>query len=325
MARDVEISVIVISWNTRELLRQTLESLYAHTNNVSFEVIVVDNASTDGSADLISSQFRSVLLLRLPENKGFAHGNNQAFALASAPFILLLNSDTIVHWNTLSELLRVLQKQSSLGCVGPKHINGDGSLQRSCDSFPSMAKDVVCYSELRRLRFIERYLGRNHAWWGDHSSIQIVDWVNGSCMLVRREVIALVGGLDEGYRLYAEEIDWCYRMRQAGWFTCFTPEACITHLGGQSTKKLRSGRLVLLYESQFRFYRIHYKRLYYLCFRLVILLVVSFRLCIVALISLFASGGLSSLCSRENWTQEPEYLDDKEIIGTWKRIVLLPW
>lgn len=229
-SNPVDVSVVIVNWNTRDLLLQTLESLHRETHRVTFETIVVDNGSTDGSAELVRQVWRQVHLISLPANRGFAVGNNTGFQIASGRYLLLLNSDTIVLPTTLQGMVRFLDSHPEAGCVGCRHLNPDGTLQGSMDTFPSLLKDFLCYTELRRLPILLPFLRKRYPWWTDHAQVREVDWVNGACMMVRREVITEVGGLDEGFFIYAEELDWCYRIRQAGWHVWFTPEAEVIHI-----------------------------------------------------------------------------------------------
>ena len=252
--------MVIVSWNTRALLDDALRSLLAETEGVTLEVIVVDNGSEDGTSDLVRARYPEVELLSLSTNLGFTGGNNRGFAVARGRHVLLLNSDTIVLPSTVVPLVRFLDANPGAGCVGAKHLNADGSLQRSIDDVPDLVPDVLTYTELIRLSPVERWLAPRSAWWSDHEETQTVGWVNGACMMVRREVIEQVGGFDERLFIYGDEVDWCHRMALAGWTVHFLPESEVIHLGGQAMDKAADRRARLLIEGNLHFYREHRPR-----------------------------------------------------------------
>ena len=308
------------------MLQQTLESLHRETEQVTFETIVVDNGSSDGSLELVQEAWKQVRLIALEKNTGFASGNNIAFKEATGKYILLLNSDTIVLPSTLPGMALFLDEQPGVGCVGCRHLNPDGSLQRSMDSFPNLLNDFLSYSELHRLPFLSPFLRKRFPWWNDHNQIQEVDWVNGACMMVRHEVIEQIGGLDEGYFIYAEEIDWCYRMREAGWHVCFVPKAEIIHIGGQAMNRAVGRRIVLKYKGQYRFYRKHYPIWKYIVLRTIVMAVTAFR--IIGIIFLYFLSLCSKNTSRDQWellTQESVTTEPATMLRAWWKILWLPW
>lgn len=318
------VAVIIVNWNTRELLQQALATLYEKTPNVSLEVVVVDNGSSDGSVDLVRDQFPDVAIVPLPENLGFAKANNIGFAHSSAPYVLLLNSDTIVLPTTVSGCVAVLDRDPTIGCVGARHLNGDGSLQRSVDSFPSLLNDALSMTELHRLGPVERFLRRRFAWWGEHDRECEVGWVNGACMMVRRTVIDAVGALDEGTFIYGEEVDWCYRMQQAGWKVVFTPNAEVIHLGGQAMDQAADRRVHLRYAGQLRFYRRHYSGAQVAALRILFTTVSSVRL--LAIGGMWISERLGRPPSSPLWefvTQERVRVPHRVIARAWARILVL--
>lgn len=321
-----DVSVVIVNWNTRDLLRQTLESLYRETRNITFETIVVDNGSIDGSVELVRHTWKQVRLVALPANKGFAVGNNIGFREARGRYILLLNSDTIVLPSTLYGMVRFLDTHPDAGCIGCRHLNPDGTLQPSMDSFPSLLNDFLSNSELHRLPLLLPLLQRRFPWWSAHNQVREVDWVNGACMMVLHEVIAQVGGLDEGYFIYAEEIDWCYRMHSAGWRVYFTPEAEIVHIGGQAMNRWADMRIVLKYKGQYRFYRKHYPMWKYVVLRAIVTMITLPRIVILLFLHLvfrFLRG-----MNKIRWellTQEPVQTEPATMLRAWWRILWLPW
>jgi N-acetylglucosaminyl-diphospho-decaprenol L-rhamnosyltransferase len=319
-----DVSVVIVSWNVRDLLQQTLETLYRESRDVSFQTVVVDNGSTDGSVELVRESWQQVRLISLPENRGFAVGNNVGFKESRGRYVLLLNSDTIVLPTTLPGMVSFLDQHPKVGCVGARHLNADGTLQRSIDNFPSLLNDFLSYSELHRLSVLQPFLRRRFPWWSDHDQVRDVDWVNGACMMVRSEVIAQLGGLDEGYFIYAEEIDWCYRMVQAGWCVCFTPEAEIIHLGGQAMNRAADRRIVLKYKGQYRFYSKHYPLWKYVVLRAIVTGVAIPRIVILLLLHLFSGWRRNNLLRWQGLTQEPVATEPLIMLRAWWKVLWLP-
>lgn len=238
-AATPEVSVVIVSFNTRELLRAALASLPDAAGGRAIETIVVDNDSHDGSADMVERDFPGVRLVRAGENLGFARANNLAFRMAQAPFVYCLNPDTVSHAGSIDRLARVLEGDPRIGYVGPKLLNADGSHQLSAFRFHRLFSGFVSWSMLGldgRLPHSPHALSLHHAY-GCDTMIQ-AEWLLGAAILTRREVIAQTGGFDERYFLYAEEVDWCQRMHEAGWIGCYEPAAAVTHIRGASTSHL---------------------------------------------------------------------------------------
>lgn len=321
MSKAIDVSVVIVNWNTKDLLYQTLKTLYNNTKGVTFETIVVDNGSNDGSSELVQKLWKQVKLIKLPTNKGFAVANNKGFSKARGQCILLLNSDTIVTPTTLPVMFEFLKAHPDAGCVGCKHLNPDGSLQRSMDNFPSLLNDFLSYTELHRLPIFLPLLKNKFAWWSGHDTVRDVDWVNGACMMVRQEVMKEMGGLDEGFFIYAEELDWCYRIKPRGWKVYFTPEATIIHLGGQAMNRAADRRMVLKYKGQYRFYKKHYPIYKYIVLRIIVTTIALVRISILSLMSFLPKK------LRQKWeliTQEPVVTDIGTMLHVWFRIIMLP-
>jgi GT2 family glycosyltransferase len=250
-----QLSISIVSWNTSDLLRQCLQSLFANLDGTDAEVIVVDNASDDGSADMVAREFPQVILIRQGFNGGFAQANNVALAASTGRYFLLLNSDTIVHPGAISHLVDFMEFSPSVGAVAPKLHNPDGSLQRSCSTFPSSVGefyDALYLSKL--LPRSKRFGGYAMSHW-DFDSTRDVDFAGGSCLMLRRSALDQVGALDEDYFMYTEEADLCYRLKHAGWRIVFLPDAHIVHIGGQSSRRVASRMAVQLPMSRYRFIR----------------------------------------------------------------------
>lgn len=226
------ISVIVISYNTRQMTLDCLRRLHEDLSDLAAEVFVVDNASSDGSIQAVRASFPAVRLIENSTNVGFGAANNQAMRMARGEFIMLLNSDAFPKPGATKVLIEYLRARPEVGVVGPKLLNADGSTQQSCYRFPTPAQ---CWRENLWIST----LFRDHAVLGDyshwaHDRERGVEWIVGACMLIRREVVARTGGFDERFFMYAEETDWQRRIRDAGWEIAYTPAVAVTHLGGAS-------------------------------------------------------------------------------------------
>lgn len=241
-----DVSIILVNWNTRQILQDCLRSVYEQTNGLAFEVFVVDNASSDGSAEMVRQQFPQVKLIANDENKGFAAANNQAISAASGEFILLLNSDTIVLDNAIFKSWQFARQNPGAGIVGCRVLNADRTLQPSCFMYPSVLNMLLLTTYLSKIFPRNKFFGRERMTWWDRNDIREVEVVTGCFMLVRKEVIQQIGMLDEEYFIYGEETDFCYRAHQAGWNLLFTPDAQIVHLGGASSKQAKPQMILQL-------------------------------------------------------------------------------
>jgi hypothetical protein len=243
------ISVVIVSYNTRDLLGRCLRDVQAQ-EGVVLQTIVVDNASSDGSRELVREQFPDVELVPLPENAGFARAGNVAFGLCRSEYVLLLNSDAFMHPRALQELVRTARRHPHAGAIGPRLLNPDGTLQRSAWPFPHAGRLLIeafgAHRLLHRLRLLED-LGR----WA-HDDERSVDFLIGACLLLRSEMLAQVGSFDESFWLYGEEADLQRRARSYGWSVILSPAATVTHLGGASSTAPYT-RLRHLYAGQRRF------------------------------------------------------------------------
>lgn len=253
----LDVSIIIVSWNTCDILLKCLRSIYEKQNNMNFEVIVVDNASADGSAEKVSDNFSQVILIKNQENRGFAAANNQGIGIAKGRYILLLNSDTIVLNNAIAKTLSFAEAHPEVALVGCRILNPDMSLQPSCFMFPSVLNMLLSSSYMYKLFPKSKFFGREHMTLWNRDEEREVDVATGCFMLVRREAIEQVGVMDEQFFMYGEETDWCYRFKQAGWKVMFTPEGEIIHLGGRSTIQKRSEMLVQLRLSILKFIKKH--------------------------------------------------------------------
>ncbi len=259
----MDVSIVIVSWNTRAILRDCLESVDRNAGAVCCEVLVVDNASADDSVAMVREEFPHVRLIENAENRGFAAANNQGIALAAGRYVLLLNSDTVVLDQAIAKTVAFADARPDAAVVGCRVLNADRTLQRTCSMYPSLPNLVLSSTYLYKVFPRSRLLGREHMTWWDHDGTREVEVVSGCFMLIRREAIEQVGTMDEGFFMYAEETDWCYRFRQAGWKVLYAPVGQIVHLGGKSSEQVKSEMTLQLRSGILRFFRKHRSFSYY--------------------------------------------------------------
>jgi GT2 family glycosyltransferase len=258
----IDVSIVIVSFNTRDVTRECLAHVRKHAAAVRHEVLVVDNASVDGSADMVAAEFPEAHLIRSDENRGFAGGNNPAMKIARGRYILLLNSDAFLSAGALEKTLQYLDDHPNIGVLGCKLTDPDGTMQASARMLPGPLNKILHITGLAARFPGSKFFGRvDYTWW-DHSEPRTVGWVVGAFFLIRRETMANIGVLDERYFLYFEEIDYCLTARRARWEVVFYPHAEIVHIGGQSTVKVpgkisAKGRQMVSIRltSEFRYYR----------------------------------------------------------------------
>lgn len=263
-----EVAIVIVSWNGCDLLDRCLRSIEATAQGLTYSIWVVDNGSTDGSIELVQTQFPQVHLMVSAQNLGFGGGNNAALRalgicahspseaqVPTPPLVLLLNPDTIVQPGALQALVATMHNYPQLGAAGALLLNEDGSFQSSYIDFPSLRQELLILTGLGRKLHGPWYPSHSLA---ESSTLCTAHYVVGACMLARSKTLQQVGLFDEGFFMYAEEVDLCYRIRDAGWEIAFVPTASIIHLGGGSTRKVRAKMLAELYRSRIRFFRKHY-------------------------------------------------------------------
>jgi len=271
------LSICIVNWNTKEDLAKALASLpEGHVEDR--EVIVVDNASTDGTPEMVKSRFPEAKLLQNSENVGFSRAYNRALQESKGRYLLVLNPDCIVHAGALAKLIEFMESEPKAGAVGPRLLNADGSLQFSCRRFPTFAAGLFRNTPLGRIFPGNRYSREYLMMEWDHSRAREVDWISGAAMLIRRPTLEEVGPLDEGFFMYCEDVDWCYRARRKGWKIYYLPTAIITHLIGRSSDQRPRAMVVEFHRSMRRFYRKHYAALWPFGFRWLPLLAIRLRL-----------------------------------------------
>lgn len=250
----MDLSVIIINYNTKVLIKQCLASVYGNTKNLSFEVIVVDNASYDGSVRMIRQKFPKTILVANKENKGFAKGNNQGIKLSKGKYVLILNPDTIILDNALEKMVRFIDSQSEVGVVGAKLLYPDGTIQFSCRHFYNLRTILLRRSILGKI-FRNSHLLRYHLMsdW-NHDEIREVDWVFAASLMIRRKILNQVGYFDERYKMYFEDVDLCYRVKKAGYKIYYYPEAIIIHYHRRESAQKFSKKTVWHIQSAIRFF-----------------------------------------------------------------------
>ncbi|MGI5837227.1 MAG: glycosyltransferase family 2 protein [Chloroflexota bacterium] len=259
----VRLSTIIVSWNTRDLLERCIKSVLASIpESIQSEIIVVDNASTDGSPEMVRSRFPEVSLLVNDRNVGFAEANNQAIRKSAGEYLLLLNPDTEIVGEAIPEMLRFIDQRPDIAVLGPKLLNPDGSVQSSRRSFPTKATAFLESTVLQRLLPNHPALQRYYAMDRSDEVVQEVDWLVGACLMVRSEAVKTVGLLDEGFFMYSEELDWCRRLVDAGWKVMYLPSARVIHYGGQSSDQYLFGRHIRFQYSKCRYFEKHHGYLF---------------------------------------------------------------
>jgi N-acetylglucosaminyl-diphospho-decaprenol L-rhamnosyltransferase len=250
----IDLSIVIVSWNVADLLAACLTSVYAGLGDLRVEVIVVDSASMDQTVVLLRERFPQVTLLTQAENIGYTRANNLGLAQAQGRHLLMLNPDTEIMGDALKQMVAYLDANPMVGIVGPYTHNSDGSYQSTRRRFPTLA---TAFFESTWLQALAPKSMLDRFYVNDALPDQTldVDWVQGSALMARREVYAQIGGLDEGYIMYSEELDWCKRARDMGWRVVFLAEAHIVHHGGKSTDQVVGRRHILFQQSKLRYFR----------------------------------------------------------------------
>ena len=255
--REVDVSVIIVNWNTRQLLLESLDSLEKCWTDSRSEIIVVDNGSEDGSAEAVKDRFPGVHVIENGTNLGFAKANNIGIRQASGRYLCLVNSDIKVRKGCIDALTRYMDANHGVGMVGPRILNPDLSVQDSCRRFPSLWTNLVVSIGLDKLFPESRVFYGEHMFFFSHDQVLDTDYIAGCFMLVRRETIDQVGLMDERFFIYQEEVDWCKRIWEGGWKVTFFPGAeAIHHHGASSSRdplrfELARQRSVLMYWEKF--------------------------------------------------------------------------
>jgi len=297
---SIEVSIICVNWNSVDYLMECLPTIYEFTRNVKFEVIIVDNASPDGKAELLKERFPEISLIKSSKNLGFAGANNLGFLHSSGKYILFLNPDTKLINPAIEIMLRQMLTLPDAGIVGCKLLNGDLSVQTSCIMrFPRILNQFV-QAEYLRLKF-PRLWGIGPLF-SDEPAPAPAEAISGACMLVRRKVFEGIGMFSEDYFMYAEDLDLCYKAIHAGFRNYYVGEATIIHYAGKSSAPV--WQTVMKLKSELRFCAKHYGRLYERIFRIALAANAIVRLPLIAALSLLKTDPqtkMSLASSSEKW------------------------
>jgi GT2 family glycosyltransferase len=256
--KTMSLSVVIVSWNTKKLVLQCLESLESTRSHLPVEIILVDNASSDGTAETVCEQFPHVRLVQNESNLGFAKANNIGMSFSSGKYVCLVNSDVVVPEGCLEKMLDYMDKHPDIGMLGPKMVLPDGTIGQSCVRFPTVwtwfCNALALDSIFKGTRLSGDFILRNY----DHNKIQDVDVLTGWFWMVRREASDQVGVLDDRFFMYGEDIDWPKRFHEAGWRVVFYPEAEAIHHCGASTDRAPTRFYVEMNRANLQYFRKHH-------------------------------------------------------------------
>ncbi len=258
MSGAPDVSVIIVTFNGCDHVRRCLASVYEHTRDWPFDVVVVDNASSDGTPDMVQREFPQVRLVRRSRNSGFAAGVNEGIALSSSNAVLILNPDAELIGDVLPPMLSYLEQHPDVGLLAPKLLDSAGTVQLSCRAFPGYGTALF-----NRYSLLTRLFPRNHASSNylmtqfDHSAIADVDWVSGAAWLLPRSTIDRVGTLDEGYFWSIEDVDYCQRIHRAGLRVVYFPDVSVVHRIGGSSSSAPSRAIIARHRGMWRYYTMY--------------------------------------------------------------------
>lgn len=270
----MDISVVVVNWNTKELLLDCLASVFETIRRIAFEVWVVDNGSLDGSVEAVKAKYSHVKIITNQSNLGFAAANNQAFRQMNGRYALLLNTDTILTNGAVEDLFDFMEKNPNAGMACGQLLNQDGSKQNSIANFPSVLS-LLCNETLLRILLPQKFPSKRK----EYTEPTEVDSCIGACLMVRKKAMDKAGLLDENYFFFLEETDWAYRMKHAGWKICFVPSARIFHIQGQTVGHNVRSR-IMFYRSRYIYFKKWHKHNYLL-------------ICLIIFVRLLVNAGLN--------------------------------
>ncbi len=255
----MQLSTVIVNYRSRQRLRMCLAALQADATGIAHETLVVDNDPSDGALEAVARDFPQVRAIPNQENVGYARAINQGIAATTGEFVLAMNPDCVLERGSLAALTGYLRTHPRTGVVGPRILDSDGKLQYSARSFPDHLTFLFNrYSLLTRLfpnnPFSRRYLLSD---W-DHASVRDVDWLSGACLMVRRTAIEEVGPMDEAYFMFNEDVDWCRRMKQAGWGVTYVPEALVCHSIGASRRKVAAKVIIERHRGMIHYFHKHH-------------------------------------------------------------------
>lgn len=255
----MELSIVIVNWNTKDLLGECLNSIKRNSDGIQKEIFVVDNNSSDGSAAFVKENYPEVNLIENSENLGFSRANNIALHKVCGKYTLLINSDTVVEPSAISLMIDFLHKHPDAGMAGPMLLNSDGTIQLACRrSIPTPKVAFYKITGLGRLFPGHREFAKYNLTYRNSNELQEVEAISGACMMIKKKAMDEIGLLDERFFMYGEDLDWCYRLGQKGWKIYYIPEARVIHHHRASSKKRRFRSTLNFYQAMYIFYRKHF-------------------------------------------------------------------
>lgn len=287
----MDLSVIIVNYNTKDLLKQTIQSVIDNTKGIEYEIFVTDNASSDGSVEMLKEEYTQVKLIESKENLGFPKGNNIAIKRASGRYILLLNSDTKVIGSCLQNCVKYMDEHSEVGALGCKVELPSGKLDHACKrGFPTPEASLYYLLKLNKLFPEKKKFGKYTMSYVKDDEVATVDSLMGAFMMIPKKVVDEVGMLDEEFFMYGEDIDWCFRIKKAGYEILYYPVEKIIHYKGSSSKKKRAKTTYEFHRAMILFYNKHYRKEYNIFVTMLIYLGVTMRMIVVMFLNLFKSS-----------------------------------
>lgn len=259
MSAPFDLSVIIVNYNVKGLLHKCLKAIFEDKSRRRIEVLLIDNASSDKSVEMVKENFPQVKMVVNQRNLGFARGANQGIRQSQGGYVFLLNPDASVKADQLDKMIDFMEENKEIAVCGPMMTDEQGSLQYSCRRFPSYLTSISSSQSLLFRCFPGNPLSCNYLLTKDsHQEQMEVDWVSGSALLAKKDVLDKIGGLDEKFFMYVEDVDLCYRVKKDGWKVFYFPNAKVQHLIGSSTKKEKPKMIIQHHKSIYYFYQKHY-------------------------------------------------------------------
>ncbi len=256
----MDLSIVIVTYNCQAFIKQCINSILNSRFHLNLEIIAVDNASGDGTVDLIKKDFPDVKIIQNIKNLGFTKANNQGIKQARGRYIFILNSDTELFQGSLNEMVKFMDENSQSGILGPKLLDEDGKIQYSCRAFPSYSTVFFNrYSLLTKIFLRSKYAVRYLKTTWRHDTIQEVDWVSAAAVVIRKKCLEEIGNFDEGFFIYCEDIDICKRAKAKGWQVIYYPSLCFTHLVGASLSHISLASIIWHHQSIWHYYKKHLK------------------------------------------------------------------
>lgn len=287
----MDVSIVIVNWNACQITCDCLKSVYGQTGNINFEVIVVDNASTDGSAEMVKRNFPRVTLVENSENLGFARANNIGIRTSKGRYACLVNSDVIMLEDCIKNLMSFMDKHPTIGMAGPRILNPDRTLQPSCRHFPTIWNNLCPALGLNRIFPKSAFFSGWIMNYWNHDSVRSVDALSGCFWMVRRKALNEVGLLDEDFFIYGEDLDWCKRFHKADWDVAFSPGAEAVHIGGASSANAPIKFYLEMQKADLQYWRKHHGRFMAAAYKMIILLRHMLRAIVRALQYMFCPSG----------------------------------